>query len=224
MKYLKKIFESKSDQYEIVEDYFLHLLDEQDENSEEGPIWFEMDDAGESETYCVFRTFYNWNNKAHSLEAFTDFIEAENKKLAYLNGLNTILKRLTSAGYNWEFEEDEGSSTVLIYYKRETEETLEYALEPLIKGGRAVHESVLKRVLKNKYNLTLQSTNYTPGTSGYYGNNPQFMLWFPKDNFDYEHPFYKDLEKLRIKAISSIDIRRYADERDGTYFKIVLQG
>lgn len=221
MKYLKKIFESKEEKYEIIEDYFLHLLEEQDE---EGPLWFEMEDAHESRTYCIFRAYYNWTNNADNLEDLADFISIQNKKMSYLNGLNNILKRLTGAGYSWEFVEDEGSSSVVIYYKRDEEETLELALEPLTKGHNAVHESILKRVLKEKYNLTLQSTNFTPRTPGYYGRNPQFLLWFPKNNFDYEHPFYKDLQKLKIKAISSIEITQYQDDRDGTYFKIVLQG
>jgi hypothetical protein len=221
MKYLKKIFESKNDQYELVEDYFLHLLEDQNDDD---PIYCEMDDADESDTYCIFRAYYNWNNNADNLEDLADFISIQNKKMSYLNGLNNILKRLTGAGYSWEFVEDEGSSSVVIYYKRDEEETLELALEPLKKGQNAVHESILKRVLKEKYNLTLQSTNFTPGTPGYYGRNPQFILWFPKDNFDYEHPFYKDLQKLKIKAISSIEITQYQDDRDGTYFKIVLQG
>ena len=221
MKYLKKIFESNQEKYEIVEDYFLHLLEDQDEDD---PIYCEMEDAHENRTYCIFRAYYNWTNNADNLEDLADFISIQNKKMSYLNGLNNILKRLTGAGYSWEFVEDEGLSSVVIYYKRDEEETLELALEPLLKGHNALHESILKRVLKEKYNLTLQSTNFTPRTQGYYGRNPQFILWFPKDNFDYEHPFYKDLQKLKIKAISSIEITQYQDDRDGTYFKIVLQG
>ena len=42
MKYLKKIFESNQEKYEIVEDYFLHLLEDQDEDD---PIYCEMEDG-----------------------------------------------------------------------------------------------------------------------------------------------------------------------------------
>ena len=52
------------------------------------------------------------------------------------------------------------------------------------------------------------------------------MLWFPKDSFDYEHPFYKDLMELskKIKSISSIEVTTPITGGGGTYFKIVLQG
>ena len=220
MKYLKKIFESKDEKYEIVEDYFLHLLEEQDE---EGPLWFEMEDAHESRTYCIFRAYYNWTNNADNLEDLADFISIQNKKISYLNGLNNILKRLTGAGYSWEFVENDDSSSVVIYYKRDEEETLELALEPLTKGHNAVHESILKRVLKEKYGLSLSSTNYTAGTSGYYGRNPYFAFWFPKDNIDYEHPFVKDLVPLRakIRKIGSVEVR---ESSGGTIVNINLQG
>lgn len=135
MKYLKKIFESKEENYEIVEDYFLHLLEEQDEDD---PIYCEMEDAHENRPYCIFRAYYNWNNNADNLKDLADFISIQNKKMSYLNGLNNILKRLTGAGYSWEFVENDDSSSVVIYYKRDEEETLELALEPLSKGQNAV--------------------------------------------------------------------------------------
>ena len=223
MKYLKKIFESIEDikeQYEIIEDFFLPILEDQDEDD---PIFSEMDDADGNDTYCIFRAYYNGDSKIDTLEGYTNFISVQTQKINFLNKVNSALKRLTALGDNWEFEEDApgGEVSVLVYYKKEGEETLELAFEPLLKGHRALHESILKRVLQKKYGLSLSSTNYTAGTSGYYGRNPYFALWFPKDTFDYEHQFYKDFMELRkkIKSISSVEVR---ENHDGTIFKIVL--
>jgi len=223
MKYLK-LFESteNKEKYEIIEDFFLIFLEGQDY---EDPIYSEMDDV--DETYCIFRTYYNWNSKSDTLEDWNYYLECQNKKIEHLKRINTSLKRLTVLGYNWEFEEDdEGGFGISIYYKKDGDETLDSALEPLSKGRKALHESILKRVLQKKYGLSLKSTNYTAGTSGYYGRNPNFMLFFPKDTFDYEHPFYKDFEKWRKKyrgIVNSVEVIPSGDG-SGTIFKIELQG
>jgi hypothetical protein len=225
VKYLKSIFESTNtkEQYEIIEDFFLNFLEEQDD---EAPIYSEMDDADGDETYCIFRTHYNWYSKSDTLEDWNYYLECQNKRVEHLKGINTALKRLTGLGYNWDFEEYEGGFGISIYYKKDGDETLDSALEPLSKGGKALHESILKMVLQKKYGLSLKSTNYTAGTSGYYGRNPNFMLWFPKDTFDYEHPFYKDFEKWRQThrgIVNSVEVRPSGDGI-GTIFKIELQG
>ena len=168
MLYLKKIFESSDnkEQYEIIEDFFLNFLEDQDD---EAPIYSEMDDADGDETYCIFRTYYQWNSKSDTLEDWNYYLECQNKRVEHLKGINTSLKRLTALGYNWEFEEDEGGFGISIYYKKEGDETLDSAFEPLSQRKRYIHESILKRVLQKKYGLSLKSTNYTAGTSGYYG-------------------------------------------------------
>jgi hypothetical protein len=223
MKYLKKIFEStdNKEQYEIIEDFFLNFLEDQDD---EDPIYSEMDDVDGNETYCIFRTYYNWNSKSSTLEDWNYYIECQNKKIEHLKGINTALKRLTGLGYNWDFEEDEGGFGIAIYYEKEGGETLDSAFEPLSQTKRGIHESILKRVLKKDYGLSLSSINFTAGTSGYYGRNPNYMLWFPKVTFDYEHPFYKDFDKWRQThkgIVNSVEIR---PSGDGTIFKIELQG
>lgn len=214
MKYLKKIFESIEDvkeQYEIIEDFFLHFIEEQDIDNEEEPFYFEMDDADESDTYCIFRVSYYWKSKIDSLDDYMKFISIQKQKIDFLNKINTSLKRLTDLGYKWEFEESESGegAIVLVYYKKEGEETLELALEPLSKGKRSVHESILKRVTQKKYGLTLSSTNYRDGSSGYYGRSPSLTMYF-NDTFDHQHQFYKDLVSIKITR-SSIDISHGLD-------------
>ena len=118
MKYLKKIFESIEDvkeQYEIIEDFFLPFLEDQDD---EDPIYSEMEDADGSDTYCIFRAYYNWDSKIDTLEGYTNFISVQTQKINFLKKVNSALKRLTALGYTWEFEESEGDASVIIIIKK----------------------------------------------------------------------------------------------------------
>ena len=221
MKYLKKIFEdfdSKS-QYEIIEDFFLDLLENQTEECE-------MDDADESQTYCIFRVYLYSTSKLDNLEEFDEVIEQNKMKLSFLEKLKVILKRLTSSGYNWEWEEGGDQITVSVFYKKDVEENLELSIEPLLNGQKAFHESVLKKVLNKKYGLNLTRISFAKGTSGYYGKNPEFSLWFEKQTFDYEHQLYKDLEKIKSENRSDYNLL-YSFEiiniSGGTMLKIKLR-
>jgi len=225
MKYLKKIFEdfdSKS-QYEIIEDFFLDLLENQTEE-----ISCEMDDIDESQTYCIFRVYLYSTSKLDNLEEFDEVIEQKKMELSFLQKLKVTLKRLTSSGYNWEWEEDseQGLLTVSVFYKKDVEENLELAIEPLLNGQKAFHESILKKVLNKKYGLNLTRISFAKATSGYYGKNPEFSLWFEKQTFDYEHQLYKDLEKIKSENRSDYNLL-YSFEiiniSGGTMLKIKLR-
>lgn len=212
MKYLKKIFEDfdYKSQYEEIEDYFLAFLENQTVDSE---IFCEMEDADSSETYCIFRAWQQDETKFDSIEAFDDLLLFNEIKTNFLKKLKVSLKRLNQNGFNWEYEENPEQINILVFYKKGVEEDLELAIEPLLNAQKSIHESVLKRVLKKKYGLDLERVTFNPTTSGFYGKNSNFTLWFRNQVFDYEHQLYKDLYQIKEKnnnrqnIIDSFEVR-----------------
>lgn len=213
MRYLKKIFEDfdYKNQYEEIEDYFLDFLENQTEDSE---IFCEMDDADGSETYCIFRAWLQGDpDKFDSIEGFDDLLLFNEIKTNFLKKLKVCLKRLNQDGFTWEYEENPEQINISVFYKKGKEEDLEMAIEPLLNAQKAVHESVLKRVLKKKYGLDLERVTFDPTTSGFYGKNSKFTLWFRNQVFDYEHQLYKDLYEIKEKnnnrqnIIDSFEVR-----------------
>lgn len=213
MRYLKKIFEDfdYKNQYEEIEDYFLDFIENQTEDSE---IFCEMEDADGSETYCIFRAWLQGSElKFDSIQDLESSISFGESKIDFQRKLIVCLKRLSDVGFTWDYEEDLEQITVAIFYRKGKEEDLEMAIEPLLNAQKAVHESVLKRVLKKVYGLDLERVTFNPTTSGFYGKNSNFTLWFRNQVFDYEHQLYKDLYEIKEKnnnrqnIIDSFEVR-----------------
>lgn len=225
MRYLKRVFEefNHKSQYEEIEDYFLDFIENQTEDSE---IFCEMEDADGSQTYCIFRSWLQGESKFDSIEEFDELLSFNKVKTNFLKKLKVCLKRLNQYGFTLEYEENPEQINILVFYKKDKEEDLEMAIEPLLNAQKSVHESVLKRVLKKKYGLDLGRIGFIPSTSGYYGSNSKFELWFPKQSFDYDGQFYKDLYKIKEKnnnrqnIIYSFEI---SSSPTGTLFYIKLK-
>lgn len=227
MKYLKKIFEDfdYKSQYEEIEDYFLAFLENQTDDSE---IFCEMEDADGSETYCIFRAWQHGETMFDSIEGFDELLSFNEVKTNFLKKLKVCLKRLNQDGFNWEYHENPEQITVLIFYKKGVEENLEMAIEPLLNSQKAIHESVLKRVLKKKYDLDLERVTFSPTTSGFYGSNSKFNLWFRNQVFDYEHQMYKDLYRIkeenntRQNIIDSFEIKTIQPNTTMLFIKLKI--
>ena len=56
-------------------------------------------------------------------------------------------------------------------------------------------EAIMKKVAKDVYNLNFSSYSYRQGTSGYYGKNPEMLIYF-KEVLDDDHQIIKDIKKI----------------------------
>jgi len=196
MKYLRKIFEStKEDQIEDIESVFTEYLDQKyttDDGEEYSICYLE---TKESPQYVLVR-IENYIDAA-TITDLKDFDKIYQERVDYLNMLKKIrvsLTRLEGMGYNWAMSFDEEGFHIKVLYK-DTVVTLADCFGGESRMG-SVDEPILKRYMKDNYNLKYNSSHYTPATGGYYGNRANIRIYF---NGQVPEQLVKDLEKLNKK-------------------------
>ena len=196
MKYLKKIFEStKEEQVEDIESIFTEYLDQKyiaDDGEEYSICFLETKDSPQ----YVLVTIENYIQNA-AISDIQDFDKIYKERFEYLEMLKKIrvsLLRLENMGYTWAMSFDEDGFHIKVFYK-DTVVTLADCF-----GGemrmRSVDEPIMKRYMKDNYNLKYNSSHYTSETGGYYGRRANIMIYF---NNQVPEKLVEDLRKLKRK-------------------------
>lgn len=196
MKHIKKwnkIFESDlpieeyiKNQQEVIEDIFLEDIDEgicEVEKSEE-------------RYFLITYTFEKADNFG-DINGLKDYIKSLDSKKSLLERLELNIKRLEQLDFEWKVEIDEEHEYLnfAVFYKKK-----EYTLTDAFGGEKRmsfVDDSVMKKVMKEKYRLHYVNHRHEMATTGYYGKNETFTLYFKGKIRDAEfEKVQKDLSKL----------------------------
>lgn len=193
MKYLRKIFESDSnEQLEEVESIFTEFLDERQklEDGEESTIC----EISTEEKYIRI-TIYK-DECAQDANGFADFenlVKGYDDQKAILNRLRTPLKRIDHLGYKWGIEICDNEIHIKIFFI-DNNFTL---IDALISnhGSVSIDPNIIKTVLKDKYNVEYSSFNRSSGSSGY-GRKETIYLYL-RDTITNDSQLYKDIKGLK---------------------------
>jgi hypothetical protein len=197
MKHLKKIFEDKKDEFiEIIESIFSDQIDDDTahinkKNKDDLTIYLSKEgcpDAGPT-----------------SIEEFNDYIQSMKNDAIYLEKIRPSLKRIEYYNYSWSMSIT-NEDVVIKVFKDNDKITLNDAFGG-IKRMTSVDDSIMKKILKEKYNLTYHSHRYTPETRGYYGRNAEFLLYLSEIIED-NHPILNDIRNLEYEYESRSTSRR----------------
>jgi len=203
-------------QRDEIEDVFLDLID--------SGIFDKYDDdefEEENKTYFAISHDFEQVENFDSLEGLKYNMEIIKKKEKILEDIIVPLKRIEFLKYDWSVEIDENSINVIVFYKKK-----DYTLTDAF-GGKTrmdyVNESIMKKVMKDDYNLDFFKSYYIAATSGYYGKNAETRLHFrgeiTDNTFEKIRKDLSDLEKIdRQERITkpfkdyNIDLVRWEDQ------------
>ena len=115
----------------------------------------------------------------------------------FLNKIKSLCVRLKTWGYTWTFQHSDDFSEYYVRVYGKNEFTLEDCFEP----HRPANDSILKRVLKSKYNIDFNKSTFEKGRSGRYGNNTSVILHL-RTPISEDNPLFKDLRDLQRKSDS----------------------
>jgi hypothetical protein len=193
MKYLRKIFESieeiEEDLRDIFNDYLRDEDDEPDLDSYSG--YLENDSKG------FYIIIYGPDSKpiVNDVGDFDQMISMQERHLAFLNKIKSLCVRMKAWGYTWTFQHSDDFSEYYIRVYGKSEFTLEDCFEP----RQSANDSLLKRVLKSKYNIDFNKSTFDKGGSGRYSNNPHIILHL-RTPISEDNPLFKDLKELQRKS------------------------
>ena len=212
MKHLKKIFEDKKDEFiEIIESIFSDQIDDDTahinkKNKDDLTIYLSKEgcpDAGPT-----------------SIEEFNDYIQSMKNDAIYLEKIRPSLKRIEYYNYSWSMSIT-NEDVVIKVFKDNDKITLNDAFGG-IKRMTSVDDSIMKKILKEKYNLTYNSHRYTPETRGYYGSNAEFLLYLSEIIED-NHPILNDIRNLEYEYESrstSMPVDTYQTRREKAFREV----
>lgn len=193
MKYLRKIFEStKEDQIEDIESIFTEYLDQKytADDGEEYSICNLFTDESDQYVMVNIESYL----EGASISSITEFDRIYSERAEYLNLLKKIrvsLLRLEKIGYDWGMDFDNDGFHIKVFYK-ETQLTLADCF-----GGekrmRSVDEPIIKKYMKQHYNLEYSSSFYREATQGYYGKRAEIVIYFKSQ---VPQKLVEDLKKL----------------------------
>jgi hypothetical protein len=197
MKHIKnwnKIFESDlplekyiKNQQDVIEDIFLEDIDQ-------GICEVEK----EEERYFLITYTFEKGEDFGDINGLKGYIKSLDVKKSLLERLEYNIKRLEQLGFEWKVETDVENEYLnfVVFYKKK-----EYTLTDAFGGEKRmsfVDDSVMKKVMKEKYGLHYINHRYEKATTGYYGKNDTFTLYFKgkitDENFE---KIQKDLSQLK---------------------------
>jgi hypothetical protein len=193
MKYIRKIFESveeiEEDLRDIFNDYLRDEDDEPDLDSYSG--YLEHDSKG------FYIIIYGPDSKpiVNDVGDFDQMISMQERHLAFLNKIKSLCVRMKAWGYTWTFQHSDDFSEYYIRVYGKSEFTLEDCFEP----HQPANDSLLKRVLKSKYNIDFNKSTFEKGGSGRYSNNTSVILHL-RTPISEDNPLFKDLRDLQRKS------------------------
>lgn len=193
MKYLRKIFEStKEDQVEDIESIFTEYLDQKytaDDGEEYSDCYIETKDSNQFVSITI--SSYLESPAITDLKDFDKIFKERSEYLELLKKIRTSLSRLDGMGYSWTMDFNDEGFHIKAFYK-DTIITLADCF-----GGeeymRGVDEAILKRYMKDHYNLNYSSYIYKESTQGYYGKRAYLVIYF---NNPVPTKLIEDLKKL----------------------------
>ena len=205
MKHLKKIFEDKKDEFiEIVESIFSDQIDDDTahinkKNKDYLTVYLSKEgcpDAGPT-----------------SIEEFNEHIQSMKDDISVIEKIRPSLKRIDYYNFSWSMS-IANEDVVIKIFRNKDNITLSDAFGG-IKSMRSVDDSIMKKILKEKYNLTYFSHRNTPETRGYYGSNAEFLLYLSEIIED-NNPILNDIRNLeheyntkREKAFGEVSVLRW---------------
>jgi len=209
MRYIK-LFENSDMQFGEVDSIFAEFTD----NEEVGSI------NNDNESYIKISLYKDYlRDTANNMDDINSI--SNDYKLAsdFINKLKIPLSRIEYLGYDWTLEILEGA--IIIKILREPRGLSLYDAFGGIFNMRTVEPGIIKRVMKEKYNLKYSSFDKREGTSGYYGKRSEINIYFmekiPTKTHDLtpNHPLYIAEDHQILKDLKELERRneRYPDER-----------
>jgi hypothetical protein len=179
MKYLRKIFENdENSQYEEILNIFDEYVDKE-----------ECEVTQEDNYISVFIDLSEFTSLATSLEELDSIKSEYLDRIKFIESIKIALKRMEFHNYIWSIKiEDYG------IYIRIQKAGKQLTIEDAFKDKRC-DEAILKKVAKDVYNLNFSSYRYEKGSSGYYGKNPEMLVYF-REVLENDHQIIKDIKKI----------------------------
>jgi hypothetical protein len=150
----------------------------------------------DEERYMSLTCYLDTIDDFDKLETLENNIKKFKKRAEILENLKVNIKRLESRNFNWSVEFDDDYLNFIVFYNKK-----EYTLSDAFGGEKRmsyIDNSVMKKVMKEKYGLNFTSHRYDPPTSGYYGKNAKFLLYFEGSITDEKFKeLQQDLSKLK---------------------------
>lgn len=188
MKHLKKIFEDKKDDfYEIIESIFSDYLDDD-------TVYIDKSAFLRNNEFITLYIAKNGCPDAGptNIEEFNEYIQSMKDDIVVIEKIRPSLKRIDYYNFSWSLSISNEEIRIKIF-RNNDKITLSDAF-----GGsrnmRTVDDSIMKKVLKEKYNLTYNSHSYSPETRGY-GQSAEFILYLSEIIED-NHPILDDIRNL----------------------------
>lgn len=201
MKYLRKIFESDStEQLGEVEAIFTEFLDEK--QILDGDEYPTCEIKSEAKYIRVIIYKDECVQNANGIEDFENLVNAYDEQKAILNRLKTPLKRIDHLGYNWGIEIGECEIHIKIFHIDKDASLLDALTSN--HGSVSIDPNIIKKILKDKYNVEYSSFSHSPGSSGYYGRKETIYLYL-RDTITNDSQLYKDIKNLKHRKKNDDD-------------------
>ena len=224
MKYLKKIFESTTeDQREEIEDIFQEMLDKKytHEDGEEDSDCHISSVQGNHLVVTIYD--YARNVIVNSFKDYDKLVNQSEQRTLKLKELKKYLQRLDYAGFTWDMESDEEAFYIKVYFRDAKLQLIDAF------GGEwnstRFDETAARRVFKELYGLDYSSFRSTPATSGYYGKRGVYYIYFLKP-IPEDSTISNDIRSLKkkYKYFSTARTGEQIGERNIAYTTEISQG
>jgi hypothetical protein len=219
MKHLKKIFEDKKDEFiEIIESIFSDQIDDDTAYIAQGKKGLHKKNK---DYLTVFLSKEGCPDAGPtSIEEFNEHIQSMKDDISVIEKIRPSLKRIDYYNFSWSMSIT-NEDVVIKIFRNKDNITLSDAFGG-IKSMTSVDDSIMKKILKEKYNLTYNSHRYTPETRGYYGSNAEFLLYLSEIIED-NHPILNDIRNLEYEYESwstSMPVGTYKTEREKAFGEV----
>lgn len=178
------------------------------------------DTNDDTEQFILFHLYFDEKTKMSNLEDVKIIKNFYSERIEIFNDLEMQLNRLNDLGYEWEMEEDNHQLFITVWFN-DIEETIENAFGT--KERIFINEPIMKKVLKNNYNLTYMGYYHIKGGPGRYGSDNSYNIYIQED-VDNETLFKieKDLKSIKDNIFTSVNKSKYLSY-DGKYDKYILE-
>jgi hypothetical protein len=158
------------DQKQEILEIFLDMLDDE-----------EIMEDSDNDQFIHFSIYVDEPTTMHDISDVDETINIYNNFQNKLENLKMQLNRLSDLNYLWEIE-IEGTQINLIVWYNDLEPTIKNAFGT--KDRLFINTPIIKKVLKDDYNLTYLGYEHAKGTDGRYGSNPHFDIYVQENISD----------------------------------------